>query len=125
LGSKVPEDLAYAMKVSIEALERTREMLIPGAVGEEVEAAGRDRVKINDLGDYYVYSSCHSVGTVEAEEPVLGPGNRLVLKPDMVFNIDIPLFLAPFGGFRFEDGFLIIKEGNTKLTGVSLEPVIL
>jgi Xaa-Pro aminopeptidase len=124
LGSDVPEDLTRAMKVSAEALERTREMLKPGAIGKDVEAAGRDHVKNNGLGDYYVYSSCHSVGTVEAEEPVLGPGNRLVLQPDMVFNIDIPLFLAPFGGFRFEDGFLVKKEGNEKLTGMGIEPVI-
>lgn len=41
----------------------------------------------------------------------------LVLQPDMVFNIYIPLFLAPFGGFRFENGFLVTKEGNEKLTG--------
>ncbi len=111
-------------KVSVEALERTREMLKPGAMGKDVEAAGREHVKNNGLGDYYVYSSCHSVGTVEAEEPVLGPGNRLVLQPDMVFKIDIPLFLAPFGGFRFEDGFLVTKEGNVKLTGMGIEPVI-
>ncbi len=94
------------------------------AMGNDVEAAGREHVKNNGLGDYYVYSLCHSVGTVEAEEPVLGPGNRLVLQPDMVFNIDIPLFLAPFGGFRFEDGFLVTKEGNVKLTGMGIEPVI-
>jgi Xaa-Pro aminopeptidase len=125
LGGDVPQDLAHAMKVSAEALELTREMLKPGAVGEEVESAGRSHVKKNGLGDYYVYSSCHSVGTVEAEEPVLGPGSRLVLEPNMVFNIDIPLFLAPFGGFRFEDGFLITKEGNIKLTGLPLEPVML
>jgi Xaa-Pro aminopeptidase len=64
-------DLARAMKVSAEALEKTREMLKPGAIGKDVEAAGRVHVKNNGFGDYYVYSSCHSVGTVEAEEPVI------------------------------------------------------
>ncbi len=48
----------------------------------------------------------------------------LVLQPDMVFNIYIPLFLAPFGGFRVENGFLVTKEGNEKLTGMGKEPVI-
>ena len=62
-----------------------------------------------------MYSSCHSVGTAEAEEPVLGPGNRLIVQPNMVFSIDIPLFLAPFGGFRCEDGFLVTEKGAVKL----------
>jgi Xaa-Pro dipeptidase len=46
---------------------------------------------------------------------VLGPGSRLEIQPDMVFSIDIPLFLAPFGGFRYEDGFLVTQKGSVKL----------
>jgi Xaa-Pro aminopeptidase len=119
LGKDIPKELDYAMKAAKEAQELTREALKPGAIGEEVEAVGRNHIRKAGLLDYYVYSSCHSVGTAEAEEPVLGPGSRLVIQPDMVFSIDIPLFLAPFGGFRYEDGFLVTGEGAVKLNRTS------
>jgi Xaa-Pro dipeptidase len=119
LGRPIPKELDYAMKIAREAQELTREALKPGAIGEEVEAVGRSHIQKAGLLDYYVYSSCHSVGTAEAEEPVLGPGSKLVVQPDMVFSIDIPLFLAPFGGFRYEDGFLVTREGAVKLNRAS------
>jgi Xaa-Pro aminopeptidase len=119
LGRRIPKKLDHAMKAAKEAQELTREVLKPGAIGEEVEAVGRNHIEKSGLLDYYVYSSCHSVGTAEAEEPVLGPGSRLVVQPDMVFSIDIPLFLAPFGGFRIEDGFLVTAEGAVKLNRTS------
>lgn len=121
-GARAPKVLDFAMKIAREALEMTREALKPGAAGEEVEAAGRNHVKKAGLGEYYTYSSCHSVGTAEAEEPVLGPGSRLIVRPNMVFSIDIPLFLAPFGGFRHEDGFLVTESGCVRLNKTSLGP---
>ena len=115
LSSPLPRELEHAIRCAQEAQELTREALRPGAIGEEVEAAGRRCIERAGLIDYYVYSSCHSVGTAEAEEPVLGPGSSLIVQQDMVFSIDIPLFLAPFGGFRVEDGYLVTKQGAEKL----------
>lgn len=112
------------MRISREALEATRQALRPGAIGRDVEAAGRDHIREGGLLDYYVYNSCHSVGTVEAEEPILGPASDLVIRQNMVFNIDIPLFLAPFGGFRCEDGFLVTADGNTRLNKTGLGPFV-
>ena len=124
LGETVPDDLDHAMRIARQALEATREALKPGAIGRDVEAAGRDHVREGGLIDYYVYNSCHSVGTVEAEEPILGPASDLVIRQNMVFNIDIPLFLAPFGGFRCEDGFLVTADGNTRLNKTGLGPFV-
>jgi Xaa-Pro aminopeptidase len=43
---------------------------------------------------------------VEFESPIFGPGNHDPLEADMVLSIDVPLFHAPWGGLRYEDGFL-------------------
>jgi Xaa-Pro aminopeptidase len=104
-GSRAQKDLDFAMKTACEALKITREALKPGAIGEEVEAAGRNHVKKARLFEYYTYSSCHSVGTAEAEEPVLGTGSGLVVRTNRVFSIDIPLFLAPSGVFGTRTAF--------------------
>lgn len=122
-GEDIPHDISDAIRAAVEALELTQGAMRPGAVAEEVEAVGRRHVAKAGLGDYYIYSSCHSVGTVEAEEPILGPGNQLRLQEGMVFNIDIPIFLAPFGGFRVEDGFLVTLEGARRLSKLELGPI--
>jgi Xaa-Pro aminopeptidase len=124
IGKNMSKELAHAIQVGAEALERTREALKPGRTGEEIEAVARNYVKQAGLGDYYVYDCIHSVGTVEAEEPILGPKCKLVVQPGMVYNIDVPLFLAPFGGFRHEDGFLITEHGNERLNKTPLGPFL-
>jgi Xaa-Pro aminopeptidase len=124
VGKNIPKDLEHAITASREAIERTREALKPGRTGEEIEAAGRRHIKEAGLEKYYLYDAIHSVGTVEAEEPILGPGCKLVVQPNMVYNIDIPLFLAPFGGFRHEDGFLITENGNERLNKSPLGPFV-
>jgi Xaa-Pro aminopeptidase len=39
----------------------------------------------------------------------------------MVFSVDIPVFGAPWGGLRIEDGFLIGTDGAERLQGLSRE----
>jgi hypothetical protein len=46
------------------------------------------------LGSYFLYSAIHSVG---------------------VISVDNPMFNAPWGGLRVEDGFLITDSGAERL----------
>ena len=68
-----------------------------------------------NLGENFLYSGLHSVGVVEFEPPILGPGSWEVLKENMVISVDIPVFNAQWGGLRIEDGYLITEEGCEKL----------
>jgi Xaa-Pro aminopeptidase len=54
----------------------------------------------------------------DAMHPVFGPGNHAPLQPDMVLSIDVPLFHAPWGGLRYEDGYLITATGAESLADV-------
>ena len=89
--------------------------LRPGPEGRQVEAAGRKVVAEAGLGQYFLYSALHSVGVIEFEPPIFGPGSPEVLKPGMVISIDIPLFNAPWGGLRMEDGFWLTETGAERL----------
>jgi Xaa-Pro dipeptidase len=48
---------------------------------------------------------------VEFEPPVFTAGTDTVLRPGMAFNIDVPIFGAPWGGLRLEDGFSVTDHG--------------
>lgn len=38
-----------------------------------------------------------------------------MLKENMIISVYIPMFNAPWGGFRVEDGYLITASGAEKL----------
>ena len=72
-----------------------------------MEAAG--------LGPNFLYSGIHSVGLIEFEPPIFGPSSTATLEEDMVVSVDIPVFNAPWGGLRVEDGFLVTATGAERL----------
>ena len=105
----------HAMKAAVKAQKAAMEAMQPGTPGSEVEGAARRVVEAAGLGQHFLYSGVHSVGVVEFEPPIFGPGNHDPLQVGMVLSIDVPLFHAPWGGLRYEDGYLITKTGAEAL----------
>jgi hypothetical protein len=52
----------------------------------------------------------HNTGMVEFEPPLFTATSGVRLQADMAVNIDVPIFDAPWGGMRLEDGFAV--EGD-------------
>jgi len=107
--------IRHALDVAIQAQQACFHALHPDLEGREVEAIGRKIVAEENLSSYFLYSGVHSVGVIEFEPPIFGPSSPAILKKDMVISIDIPLFNAPWGGLRIEDGYLITANGAEPL----------
>ena len=119
----VSQEIENAIKVAMEAQNAAKEMLKPGIAGNEADDAARRVVEEAGLLKHYVYTGIHSIGVSEFEPPSL---NNLYTKPlqeDMVFSIDIPLFFNSWGGFRYEDGFHITKDGARPLQTLPTEMI--
>jgi len=114
VGAPTPASVR-ALEVAIQAQEACRDALRPGIEGRAVEAIGREVVNAAGLGQHFLYSSVHSVGVIEFEPPIFGPSSSAVLQEGMVISIDIPLFNAPWGGLRIEDGYQITARGAEHL----------
>jgi Xaa-Pro aminopeptidase len=114
VGAPDPQ-VARALDVAVEAQEACFAALRPGVEGRQVEAVGRRIVEQAGLGEYFLYSGVHSVGVIEFEPPIFGPSSGAVIAPDMVISVDIPLFNAPWGGLRVEDGYLVTAAGAERL----------
>jgi len=104
-----------AVEVAARAQEACYQALRPGIEGREVEAIGRKVVEDAGLGEHFLYSGVHSVGVIEFEPPIFGPSSPAMLAENMIISVDIPMFNAPWGGLRIEDGYLIIADGVEKL----------
>lgn len=109
------EEIARARDVACRAQEACFHAMRPEVEGREVEAVGRQTVEEAGLGEYFLYSGVHSVGVIEFEPPIFGPSSPAKLKKDMVISVDIPMFDAPWGGLRVEDGYLITDAGAERL----------
>lgn len=109
------DDITRALDVASRAQAACFHAMRPGVEGREVEAVGRRIVEEAGLGQYFLYSGVHSVGVIEFEPPIFGPSCKARLKKDMIISVDVPLFDAPWGGLRVEDGFLITEDGAERL----------
>ena len=104
-----------AFDTALTAQKNCTALLRPGIEGREVDALGRRIVGDSGLEQYYLYTGVHSVGVIEFEAPIFNAQNPIILQPNMCISIDIPLFNAPWGGLRIEDGFLITESGAESL----------
>lgn len=109
------DEIRRAVEVAYRAQEACFQAMRPGIEGRAVEAIGRRIVEDAKLGPYFLYSGVHSVGVIEFEPPIFGPSSPALFEPDMVISVDIPLFDAPWGGLRIEDGFVITENGAERL----------
>jgi Xaa-Pro aminopeptidase len=114
IGSVDPE-IKRAYEVACEAQRQCIAALKPGIEGRSIDRLGRKVVGEGGFGEYYLYTGVHSVGVIEFEPPIFSSNNPTVLEPNMIVSIDIPMFNAPWGGLRVEDGFLITDSGAEKL----------
>lgn len=114
VGSPGPE-VRHALEAAVQAQEACFRALRPGIEGRQVEAIGRRIVAEAGLGQYFLYSGVHSVGVIEFEPPIFGPSSGAVLDESMVISVDIPIFHAPWGGLRIENGYLITAGGAEPL----------
>lgn len=95
-----------------EAFRLTKEQLVPGRVGMEIDAPARKYFQEQGLSQYLVCPFAHTIGLHEAESPFFGPQSRDVLKPGMAVCIDVSFFGHPeFHGVRIETGYRITQTG--------------
>jgi Xaa-Pro aminopeptidase len=95
-----------------EAFRLTKEQLVPGRVGAEIDAPARAYFEKHGLSKYLVCPFAHTLGLHEAEEPFFGPNSRDVLRPGMAASIDVSFFGHPdYHGARIETGYEITESG--------------
>ncbi len=114
VGEPAPEARA-ALDAARRAQDACAALIRPGIEGREVEAAGRRVMEEAGFGPNFLYSGIHSVGLIEFEPPIFGPSSTATLEEGMVVSVDIPVFNAPWGGLRLEDGFLVTATGAERL----------
>jgi len=100
-----------------QAFVLTREQLVPGRTGRQIDRPARDYFARHGLSRYLVCPFCHTIGLHEAESPFFGPHSDDELAPGMTVCIDVSFFGHPeWNGVRLETGYEITASGAVPLS---------
>jgi Xaa-Pro aminopeptidase len=115
-GKSTPKQIE-CIKHLKEAFRLTKEQLLPGKIGSQVDAPARAYFEKHGFTKYLVCPFAHTIGLHEAESPFFGPGSEDILKPGMTICVDISFFGHPeFYGARIETGYEITETGAVPLS---------
>ena len=112
VSGKLTKAQAEAIKHMKEVFVLTKEKLVPGTVGREIDAPGREFFKTHGYMKYLVCPFAHTIGLNEAEAPFFGPHSEDIVKPGMAISIDVSFFGHPeLNGVRLETAYEIGEKG--------------
>jgi Xaa-Pro aminopeptidase len=94
----------------------------PGRTASEVFAGYHDILSRHGYENFTLYGPAHGTGHSEVEGLWLGRRAGFVIRPNMLFNIDIWLSDGTHG-LRFEDGVLVTANGLRELTTYRREAI--
>jgi len=110
----------------LEAHDRAIRAVAPGASRFAVDAAARDWLTAQGLGEAFGHGTGHGLGLDIHEGPRIsrqagGASEDEALAPGMVFTIEPGAYLPGWGGVRIEDDVLVTEHGVEVLTSVTTD----
>jgi Xaa-Pro aminopeptidase len=99
------------------------EAVRPGASGVDVDAAARDTIEAEGLGERFGHGLGHGVGLLVHEAPRLSTESSDTLVAGNVVTVEPGVYLPGLGGIRIEDLVIVGEHGNEVLTSMTKELV--
>ncbi|GAB4155803.1 MAG: Xaa-Pro dipeptidase [Planctomycetota bacterium] len=119
---EVPEEIEKIYNIVMEANDRAKAMLKPGASLREVDAAARNCIAEYGYGQYFGHGLGHGVGLEVHEAPRLNTKSTYIAREGMIVTIEAGIYLPGIGGIRVEDLVAITSDGHRILTQLDRHP---
>jgi Xaa-Pro aminopeptidase len=112
----LPDELARAYEVCLEAQLAGLEAFAPGASGRDADAAARDLITAAGWGEQFGHGLGHGIGLEVHEAPAVRAESTDTLEAGNVVSCEPGIYLPGLGGVRIEDMVLVTDDGRERLT---------
>jgi Xaa-Pro aminopeptidase len=120
---ELPDDLADAYELVLQAQQAGLEAVRPGPEGREVDAVARDIITAAGHGEHFGHGLGHGVGMEVHEAPRLARTGTDPLVAGNVVTVEPGVYLPGRGGVRIEDLVVVTDDGRRVLSGTTKELV--
>ena len=112
----LPNDLARAYDVCLEAQLAALDAYGPGVSGRDADAAARDVIAAAGWGEEFGHGLGHGIGLEVHESPAVRAESTDTLEAGNVVSCEPGIYLPGVGGVRIEDMVLVTDGGSERLT---------
>lgn len=117
----LPDDLARAYDVCLEAQLAALDAYGPGVSGRDADAAARNVIAAADWGEQFGHGLGHGIGLEVHEAPAVRAESTDTLEAGNVLSCEPGIYLPGVGGVRIEDMVLVTDGGSERLTQAGKE----
>ena len=118
---ELPDDLARAYEVCLEAQLAGLAAYGPGVAGRDADAAARDVIAAAGWGERFGHGLGHGIGLEVHEAPTVRAESTDTLEAGNLVSCEPGIYLPGLGGVRIEDMVLVTDGGSERLTQAGKE----
>ena len=112
----LPDELARAYDVCLQAQLAGLEAIGPGVGGADADRAARQVIEEAGWGEQFGHGLGHGIGLEVHEAPTVRPESTDTLEPGNVVSCEPGIYIPGLGGVRIEDMVLVTDDGRERLT---------